>query len=174
MKAFPDRKPVCLAEYQTKAGSNRTVPGIFIRDINEHGHSLIIVGKYTNVCGGCDTIKTQDLICGSVRLAAERATHVIFEGVIVSTIFQRYLDLSRELGSKEQPYIWCFLNTNLQTCLKRIQKRNGGKPIKEELVADKMVSIHRVREKAESAGEVIATGATSKELLTWLVKGQSI
>ena len=138
--------PIPLAPYVTPRGAERRVLGARVASLD-----LIVVGPYRTDCGGCDAIKTQELVCESVRLAARQAKHVFFEGVIVSTLFSRYLTLSRE--HPRAPFLWAYLDTPLDLCLARIQTRNGGKPIKTELVADKVRSIERTRQKALAAGE---------------------
>jgi len=61
---------------------------------------------------------------------------VLFEGVLVSTIFDPWLEWSKE-------------------CLRRIQVRNGGKPIKDEQVRAKHRTIAQIRTKAALAGEKV-------------------
>ena len=74
---------------------------------------------------------------------------ILFEGVVVSTIFKPWLDWSRNNGGM----IWAFINTPLSVCLGRISERNGGKPIKEDQVAAKHETIERVWQKALAEGE---------------------
>lgn len=131
-------------EYTTALGlsSQKQVVG------NVDGHWWCSVGPYRTDCGGCDGIRTQDLICEAVRSAARKYRVVFFEGVIVSTIFKRYLDLDRELSGQGHRFIWAYLDTPLDVCLERIQLRNKGKAINEKLVADKIKSITRTKIKA--------------------------
>lgn len=116
------------------------------------GKGIVVVGAYRTDCGGCDGIKTQALVKDSVMRAAKIADHVIFEGVIVSTIFQGYADLNNTLRDQGHDYLWAYLDTPLDVSLARIQQRNGGKPINEALVADKFRSIQRTQTKALDAG----------------------
>lgn len=83
---------------------------------------LFIVGRYETPCGGCDGIKTQDEVCARVRKYAKRG-HVLFEGLIVTTIFERYAELLPRLGA----YRFAFLNTPLRTCLRRVEKRRKAR-----------------------------------------------
>lgn len=109
---------------------------------------LKVIGSYENVCGGCDGIHTQQEAKDRVRAA--HATHdVVFEGVLISTIFGPWLEFSKENGGM----IWAFLDTPLEVCLERIQIRNGGKPIKTEQVQAKRDSMHKIASKATAAGE---------------------
>jgi hypothetical protein len=60
---------------------------------------IFVVGPYrTPTGGGCDTIQTQEEICGLVRCFANFGS-VLFEGSVVSTIYQRYADLATELSA---------------------------------------------------------------------------
>lgn len=86
--------------------------------------SIGIVGKYETTCGGCDTIKTQDRVVETVSQFARRYDHVVFEGLLVSQIYQRYADFakrSQELIS--QPTTWLCLNTPLNVCIARVIAR---------------------------------------------------
>lgn len=160
-----------LASYTTPGGAERVVTGYWI-----HPLDLIVIGPYRTACGGCDAIKTQSLVKESVIIAAAAAKHVFFEGVIVSTLFRGYQELSIALKARKVcmystldrkpvksgsgkfgPMIWAYLDTPLEVCLDRIQQRNGGKPINEQLVADKVRSIAATRTKAEAAGERTTT-----------------
>jgi hypothetical protein len=148
--ATPGTCEIALAPYTTAKGAPRSVMGYEAGD-------LIVIGPYRTPCGGCDAIPTQALVKESVRLAARRARHVLFEGVIISTLFSGYLTLSEELRTAGQDYLWAYLDTPLAVCLARIQARNGGKTIKEQLVADKVKSIDATRRKAAAAGERVLT-----------------
>jgi hypothetical protein len=143
-----DYHEIDLAPYHTPKGALRHVAGYLVPS-----RSLVVVGPYRTDCGGCDAVKTQDLVCESVRMAAVRAPNVFFEGVIVSTIFQRYYALSRELGGM----VWAYLDTPLEVCLARIQARNGGKEIKEYKVAEKLPMIGSTRRRANAARERVET-----------------
>jgi hypothetical protein len=87
------------------------------------GHRLnqdiMIVGKYETNCGGCDQIKTQDDICKRVSKFAEKGSIVVFEGLLISGLYSRYLDLSRKLVNAGHRFIWAFLDTPLETCIRR-------------------------------------------------------
>lgn len=155
---------VGLVEYKTPAGRPAHVMGTRVPDLD-----LIVVGKYTTACGGCDTIKTQDLCKEAVKAASKLASNVFFEGILASTLFSGYLALSQELKkARKGGLVWCYLDTPLEKCLQRIQQRNGGKAINEQLVADKVRAIEATRIKAEAAGEtvkVIRHGQALKQIL---------
>lgn len=139
-------------EGHEKAGKLRGRP--IPATITKSGYA--IVGDYrpgvTGTTAGLDRISTQAdakaAILAAGTVPGVRA--VLFEGIIVSTIFQGWLDFSDALG---KPMTWAFFDTPVEECLTRVQQRNGGKPINEELVWDKWRSIERVKEKVRMAGQ---------------------
>lgn len=139
-----------LAKYQTPKGAPRCVTGYFVPDLD-----LIVVGRYETACGGGDGIPTQQLVKDSIMLATRKARNVFFEGVIISTIFQGYYELATKLRARGHAFVWAYLDTPLEICLARIQTRNGGEPIKEDLVANKVRAIASTRVKAMAAKEQV-------------------
>lgn len=121
-------------------------------------------------CGGCDGIRTQAQIRAAVEAAAERFPVVLYEGVIVSTIFRPYLDLARRLQRQGHIHVFAFLQTPLDECLRRIYVRNNGTPIKEDLVRSKFAAIQRVRSKALDAGQLVLDVAGAEDLAD-LIRG---
>ncbi len=121
------------------------------------GNGIAILGDYLPAqelptTAGCDRVKTQAATKNALRWAARQAgvNVVLFEGVVVSTIYEPWKEWAEEQGGMA----WAFLDTPLDTCLRRIQARNGGKPVKEDQVADKHRTIARVRGKALADGLV--------------------
>ena len=115
---------------------------------------VAMLGDYTpgatGTTAGCDRIKTQEAAKNALEYIAQdpEVRVILFEGVVVSTIFGPWKEWAEANGGM----LWAFLDTPLEVCLDRIQKRNGGKPIKEELVGSKWRTINAVRKKAEKAG----------------------
>lgn len=130
---------------------------------------LMLIGPYPGGCRGCDRIKTQDEVCNAVEVAARYEHNVLFDGVLVSTLYSRYAALATKL--KNRIYVWAYLDTPEDICIKRIYARNGGKPFKEQLIRDKIRSIESTRRKAIAAGFDVFTipyqtaTAFTKELL---------
>lgn len=144
-------------------------PGCFVVEATVPDHKpipitytpggLALIGDYTpaaagQTTAGLDRIKTQAAAKAVIEHvgADPDIKAVLFEGVVVSTIYGPWREWSRANGGM----IWAFLDTPLEVCLKRIQERNGGKPIKEEQVAAKHRIIQRVKEKAKADGERVA------------------
>lgn len=84
-----------------------------------------VVGSYESACGGTDTIKTQDEICNEIRKWTKDGYNVIAEGLIMSHIYQRYLDLAIEIGLDDCWYI--CLDTSLYMCFRRVFRRRFEK-----------------------------------------------
>ncbi len=112
---------------------------------------LYVVGMYTKhgAHGGADTIKTSDEICRRIREFSKYG-NVIFEGVIVSTVYQRWADLSEEI---DQAWLWLCLNTSLEQCHNNISYRNFCMSYNKKLVDEKYKTVLRTAERAEEAGK---------------------
>lgn len=78
-----------------------------------------IIGRYSNVCGGCDQIKSANEVVSRVNYFARTFKHVVFEGILVSHTFKRYANLAGELYD----FWFLFLDTPLEVCLSRVQAR---------------------------------------------------
>lgn len=145
--AGPQASEVILTWYKQprKDGStyDRSIPGL-------QGSGVTLVGPYREglKTGGCDGIKTQDLVGQAVEAAAPLGPVTVFEGIVISTIYERWAAFAKRRGD----VMFMFLSTPLEECLRRIQQRNGGKDIKEDLVADKVRSIEATRVKLVAAG----------------------
>lgn len=155
----PATKIVNLAPSGQKGLVETFVQGYHVPNLD-----LCVVGLYKTACGGCDGIKTQELIHESVKLAAGRYKHVFFEGVVVSTIFSSYLTLATHFKLHDKPFVWAYMDTPLQLCLDRVGDRNGGKQLKtskaygkEEVttIEKKFKSIASTRAKAKASGELV-------------------
>lgn len=147
--ALGAESPIQLARYETPKGAERFVEGYYIPSLD-----LIVVGAYRTACGGCDGIKTQDLVKSSAHIARGMARHVFFEGVIVSTLFGGYYELSKGLREEfGEGLTWAYLDTPRAVCLERIQKRNGGVSILEYRVDEKIKCCDSTRARALAAGE---------------------
>lgn len=148
----------CLARDPLCQVTNVIVPDHKPIPVTYAPGGIAIIGDYTPAAAGAttaglDRIKTQAAAKAVAELVGRDpdVKAVLFEGVVVSTIYGPWQEWSKANGGM----IWAFLDTPLEVCLKRIQERNGGKPIKEDQVADKHRTIARVREKALADGETV-------------------
>lgn len=140
---------------------------------------IVIVGPYpsTKATGGMDNVRTTQEALEAVMAAAEgRFTlngapfdwktqgtirAVVFEGILISTVYQTWLDFSRKLkGWHSEGLVWAFMDTPKEVCVERVKERRAakGRPtegFKEELVTEKWEAIQRVRRKAEQDRELV-------------------
>jgi len=118
------------------ARPNTTKPcGVYCPELN-----LAIVGIYpegTN-CGGCDAVGDTQSVKTILAALWRRDCHIMFEGVIVGDIKSTFYELMKAFNAVNRRELSiCFMGTPLKECLRRIQERNGGKPINETLVEQK-------------------------------------
>ena len=119
--------------------------------------NIRVVGRYETATGGCDALahvpkgfNTMDPIEELVREWAPLG-HVLFEGLIVSNVFSRWLRLSQELGRGS--FIWAFLDTPLEVCIQRVYQRNGGKSFKHSNLERVYLGVQKQIEKCREQGE---------------------
>lgn len=109
-------------------------------------YGWVALGTYTTKCGGMDTFPDTEFTKKAVRWVLKNLPeyNVMMEGILCSTVFSTYKELfeacQRRFGVKA---IVLYLMPPLQVCLDRIQKRNGGKPIKTEQVEGKYRGMER-------------------------------
>jgi hypothetical protein len=93
------------------------------------GRPLFVLGRYESACGGCDTFRTKegrrgvDWVAEGLRRLLRRGD-VIFEGVIVSSIAQFWVDLAHEIPAH---FIFGLLDTPKELCIERVLKRRKEK-----------------------------------------------
>ena len=102
------------------------------------GQDIYVVGSYENICGGLDGIKTQDGACARIVKYASRG-NVIFEGLLASNVYQRWIDLSTKING----LIWAFMDTPLDVCLARIEARRKARNAIEPLNPANTISKHK-------------------------------
>lgn len=110
-------------------------------------YNTIALGHYHSKCGGLDSVKNTDTIKKSVEALWCCKMNIIMEGILPSTVrgtyidlFQKMIDDHKDWGIQREVIIYNILPP-LEVCLQRIQARNGGKPIKENLVDDKWKTV---------------------------------
>lgn len=124
MEKYPAIEPLMVADERGR----EKIHGYECRMANFPGNlpNLYVVGSYKNVCGGCDGIKTQDEICDRVRGYAGMTGDVVFEGLLISHLYGRYLKLDREMAeTHNQHTVWAFLDTPEEVCVDRVKERRA-------------------------------------------------
>ena len=119
-------------------------------------YGWIAMGTYFNKTGGLDGFPDTNLTKKTFWYLLKKYPeyNLLMEGVIASTVFSTYAELFKQAQkrySDREVYVVSLIPP-ISHCLKRIQKRNGGKPIKEELVASKWRSVRRNVDKFKSEG----------------------
>lgn len=117
-------------------------------------YKIIALGKYTDVGGGVDSLKTKEIVQRSLKYVAKTYPDysIVFEGTITTSSINPYIGLFNELERKGFKIRIVYFNPPVEECIKRIYKRNGGKPINEKYVRDKHRSMKSGAKKFKSLG----------------------
>lgn len=91
--------------------------------------NFVIIGSYDRACGGCDTVKTPQLVWDAVVECAEHS-NVIYEGVIVGNVFEPTMILDARLKALGAKLVPICLSTPFEQCVENVNKRRAveGKP----------------------------------------------
>lgn len=112
-----------------------------------------VIGKYTNACGGCDTVKTQADIVARVEYFTQLGFNVWLEGLIMSTIYGTVGEYSEKFGDN---WVFAYLDTPIEKCIQRIKARRKkagqDKPLNETNTRTRVRTIERNREIVASKG----------------------
>jgi predicted ABC-type ATPase len=151
--AFSDKVYDLKRKKYELLGYQLTLPGNHQRTLLGN-HVLRIVGKYETPCGGCDGIKTQDLVEGRVRQWHAAGYNVLFEGLLISDIYTRWAQLAKDVGLSNM--VFAFLDTPLDVCIERVKgrrtARGNDKPLNETGTRQKWDNARRVYAKFDNAG----------------------
>lgn len=124
---------------------------------------VFVLGPYQVVTGGCDRIIPFDLIPELINKYAARG-HVIFEGVIVASI---YGQIGTLMEKYKQEAVMLFLDTPLETCIERVQsrrnERSDGRTFDPSNLAQKYKACQRVKERAQKDKIMRVVEASSTE-----------
>lgn len=117
----------------------------------------IALGTYFNKTGGLDTISGPAVtrMCLLAALDAFPEYNVLMEGIIASTTFSSYAELFKEVQIKYWKSLKVLIVSLLppvEVAIERVYQRNGGKPIKEELIQAKWGMVYRSHKKFKAAG----------------------
>lgn len=128
-------------------------------------YGWVALGSYHNKTGGLDGFPDTKFTKKAFWYVLKRFPeyHILLEGILASTVFSTYRDLfkSAEERYNDRKVIVLSLLPPINICLDRIQKRNGGKPIKEDLVANKWKIVQRNADKFFAEGFLSAVWDTS-------------
>lgn len=129
-----------------------------------HNIRWVALGTYFNKTGGMDTYGTNADTIKALEYALKNYPEydIVMEGVIASTIKSTYANLFVSLQQRGYKVLIMAFLPPVEICLERIQKRNGGKPIKEELVEGKWRSVNSGVQYFKDAGLDVVKIDTSK------------
>ena len=96
---------------------------------------LVVLGHYEATCGGCDTISSTDLMFDLVMEAQMLATHVIFEGLLISADVNRVAELHQTYGAEGLEVM--AIDLPLADCLASVNGRRWAKDPTKEAVNPK-------------------------------------
>lgn len=135
-----------------------------------------VLGRYETDCGGCDTIATQQEIEDRAEFYAQHGDyHVIFEGLLLSTIFDRWLKFAKrneDLGCR-----FIYLTTTPEECVEAVRARREAsgntRKFDPQLTIDKCRGIQRQIEKFKTLAPEVRVYEFSrdeafKEIVKWL------
>tara|TARA_R110000851_G_scaffold96792_2_gene209957 strand:- start:37089 stop:37670 length:582 start_codon:yes stop_codon:yes gene_type:complete len=114
------------------------------------GETVFVVGSYSNACGGCDTVSTQDEICQLIEDFSFDG-HVLFEGLFISHIYGRYAEMAKK---DPENFLFVMLETSFEICMEHIRERRRAAG-KSDVLADSVFknarrtydSTYRIRDK---------------------------
>ena len=120
-------------------------------------YGWVAMGHYLCRSGGMDTLPDNTVCMRKIfwyLLKHFPDYNLLMEGVLCCTVLNPYIKLFNEAMEKYPDttvYVVSLL-PSLQTCIDRVYKRNGGKPIKEADVDKKYRSTIRFIDKFKDAG----------------------
>lgn len=137
----------------------------------------LALGSYRTACGGLDSYKTTEQTFDSIKLLWDLDFNILMEGIICSTVRGSYLDFFKSINDemdKPREIMVFTLLPPFETCLARIQSRNGGKEIKTDQVQSKYNTVKKNVRLFQEAGVTSLTGDNSTiskaETLGWFLK----
>jgi thymidylate kinase len=119
------------------------------------GDGTFVLGNYDRPSGGTDGIKRQEQITQRILTFHNLGYHVVYEGILASTIYQRFADIADKVGRDKA--VFCFMDTPPEQCLANIDKRRQTStisrgPYNVDLFNKKVKVMARCRDKFQAAG----------------------
>jgi|HubBroStandDraft_4_1064222.scaffolds.fasta_scaffold00021_12 hypothetical protein len=125
-----------------------------------HGYSMtlgkqrwVVIGSYSNTCGGLDTVKTQQEIIDRVEEFSGLGFNIWMEGLILSTIYGSVGAYSEKFGDR---WVFAYLQPPIEECIRRIKARRKAagnvKPLNEDNTRARFSTIERNKQIVLSHG----------------------
>lgn len=151
-----------IAAAQEPGGGKLMPSGVPYHHGNIEHRFAVALGDYSKPgCGGYDKVKTQQQAEDSVRQAAAGFVPdrvALFEGLLVSGLYQRWHDLDVALTKDGHKYVWGFMQTSLDECIARTRARAAakGRSLDDPSnVISKFRAVERCRERALQDGRTV-------------------
>lgn len=113
---------------------------------------VVALGPYGLKIGGCDRLRDWNAMEHGILAAGLKYSNLIFEGALVSTVFERFRRVLTLLRGKGKPVLAVLLSTPLKDCLEGIRSRTEGSNPDVKAMQDKMKASFMVVEKLKKAG----------------------
>lgn len=135
-----------------------------------------IIGDYSGLLGGCDVFSSMNSICRAVEEFSKRGD-VLFEGILVSLLAEPWINLASSLPKSE--FIFATLNTPMDVCLKRREKRwkkEGHKGVFDpNHMTEKYYAVRESHKRLKAAGldtRWLDYRYTTQTVINWLLEGR--
>ena len=118
-------------------------------------YGWVALGTYFNKTGGLDTISCIEAVKTALHAAIclYPDYDVLMEGILCSTTFSSYSAIFHDIESTYgMQVIVLSLMPPVEEAIKRVYDRNGGKPVKENLIRDKWGMVYRSHQKFKHDG----------------------
>lgn len=87
--------------------------------------AIYVIGRYTTPNGGCDTFKGGAAETEQYVEYLSSKGHVVFEGLLISGIAGRWIDLARRLPDCR--FVFLELDTPMEKCVRRVRERRKAR-----------------------------------------------
>jgi predicted kinase len=124
-------EPVLMATQEVPAPTKRDPDRMRTREVwgTPCKYNGIILGTYRKSCGGCDEFSwkgSHDGMVQAIMWGMRHYNHVIFEGLTVTSSYQRYVDLARFAKTHHGWFShWIMLTVPVEECIRRVGARNN-------------------------------------------------
>lgn len=144
---------ICEHRYTDKKGRDKVKELIGYRV-----GATILVGRYDTACGGCDGMPSVYAAYQAVEAAAALpgARFVLFEGLMLSGIYQSVVDTQNRLKAAGHEFVWAFMPVPIEECVRRVIARTAKPPGWDPRhVYSKHRAVVRTRERALADGYTV-------------------
>jgi len=101
---------------------------------------LYVIGSYETTCGGCDGINTQKEIADRALEARGYGGHVLIEGLLLAHAGPKAITTT--MLKETNSYVLGYVDTPLDVCLDRVQKRRIARGDLRPFNPDNTISKH--------------------------------